>query len=961
MLLAYRKAKYTVFRERSLHQTADFARYELSLSKRLKQLQAALLGGGDSLFAKLPEGLGTSFQVPKQDAWRSESTGSGRKFRVMAFPSVDFHVISALWINTVGHRLDALLSKSALGARLRRDAASKQFVLGSPMVFRSYVHQYRKWRNQATSVLEEQALQEQSAALISLDLADYYRTVPASRVTSVEYLNALLASEQAAPLSQHEDYLTQVLSAAIAHWHAAQPALAKMPAGLPIGLAASRVLGNIVLHDFDRVTTSALAPLYYSRYIDDLLFVLRCSQSDTQEDALNTLVERHPHLSTSVQHGMVLTCPSIPHNFAVNKLKRSIHVVREKGDVYHVRNLAATLRQLSSESRLLPDDTPTESTAASRALRSPWDSGADGERLISGDSSTGYRLGFASLLRQAFLRSRDLRPGDWREEREAFFHTIRRGLSGEEQLGTLYDYLPRVVALAAACHEWTHARRLVAEALRRVRAKSETEAYRSVEWKSFLSYLARALGDVVVTLPRTDDQGLGLLDHVSRESGVDLSEFSADLARVASACRAYDLAWIPLKAEILSEDFSALAVSGNGAVALGKDSGITAWLEAIRKILRRLGLDARLAPQLWLATRPLRPVEILERLSMSPDLDLSGAYELALAASEALWGAEAALAPPSLVKGAEGRPNVAVIGEADDARPVVTIGVANVLTEVDHWEAAACGAPREDAERYHRLMRLVNAFLVARPRPDLVVFPELSIPRCWVDTIAEALTREGISAVLGLEYFSASDGSGGRAVVNEAWLYLVGPTPRRSVTMIKQGKVRPALHEGLELKRVAGATLRPGALPRPIYELNGFRFGLLICSELTDISARSAFRGEVDALLVVSWNRDLHLFESIVDATCNDLHSYLVLANNRRYGDSRIRGPMRQEWARDVLRVRGGNEDFAICGGLHVDRLRREQSYVHVADDSFFKPTPDGFKVSPERRVVPGTKQKDRD
>ena len=48
----------------------------------------------------------------------------------------------------------------------------------------------------------------------------------------------------------------------------------------------------------------------------------------------------------------------------------------------------------------------------------------------------------------------------------------------------------------------------------------------------------------------------------------------------------------------------------------------------------------------------------------------------------------------------------------------------------------------------------------------------------------------------------------------------------------------------------------------PIIQHGDFRFALLVCSELTNISYRAALRGKVDALFVPEWNPDTETFNA---------------------------------------------------------------------------------------------------
>ncbi|TOO25646.1 hypothetical protein CGH39_25985, partial [Vibrio parahaemolyticus] len=127
---------------------------------------------------------------------------------------------------------------------------------------------------------------------------------------------------------------------------------------------------------------------------------------------------------------------------------------------------------------------------------------------------------------------------------------------------------------------------------------------------------------------------------------------------------------------------------------------------------------------------------------------------------------------------------------------------------------------------------------------------------------------------------------------------------------------------------------------KPIYVHNGFQFGVMICSELQNSKARVTFQGNVDALAVLSWNRDLETFSALVESAALDVHSYIILANNRKYGDSRVRSPAKQSFKRDLARLKGGANDFFVTVRLDIKALREFQSRAKrwSSDNDLFKP-----------------------
>ena len=140
---------------------------------------------------------------------------------------------------------------------------------------------------------------------------------------------------------------------------------------------------------------------------------------------------------------------------------------------------------------------------------------------------------------------------------------------------------------------------------------------------------------------------------------------------------------------------------------------------------------------------------------------------------------------------------------------------------------------------------------------------------------------------------------------------------------------------------------------KPVVRHGDFRFGILICSELTNVAYRSGLRGRVDALFVPEWNKDTGTFNPLVQSAAIDMHAFVVQCNDRAYGDSRIRSPAKNAWERDIVRVKGGLEDYFVVGEIDIAALRKFQSNHRSPKDGPFKPVPDGFRISKERKTQP--------
>ena len=174
LLVAYRKAKADCFFENTFPTAIKFAEYEQDLLTNLNCLLSRLKS--NSGFKSDEELLGDFRLLPKKLSTdrKADSSENGHvhfskperaveslfknyditpEFRIVGDFPVDTHIISALWINMIGHQFDAKLDDSCYGARLKRIRNDELFVEGDEKPFHissigsfvPYFQPYQKW------------------------------------------------------------------------------------------------------------------------------------------------------------------------------------------------------------------------------------------------------------------------------------------------------------------------------------------------------------------------------------------------------------------------------------------------------------------------------------------------------------------------------------------------------------------------------------------------------------------------------------------------------------------------------------------------------------------------------------------------------------------------------------------------------------------------------------------------
>ncbi|QYJ03323.1 RNA-directed DNA polymerase [Nocardioides panacisoli] len=994
LVVAYRKAKVDLYHSTE-QRFFDLVDYEESLEANLAALLDRI-NNGDRSWVIEPAFVGGFTVVPKSvdpspaapsvlwsdpaTDWRERVAVADKPptatFRLMSRCSVDFHVFSTLWLITVGDKMDSALGLSAFGNRLRRrpDGVLNR---DAPGTFRSYLSPYRQWRDKGLAVMRSELDAGKSIVALTADATAFYHRLDPGFMLDEGFLARLGVS-----LTEEEWHLHRLFVDALHAWtsHVSR-ATGWRERGLPVGLPASGVVANVALADLDRLAAEEFKPLYYGRYVDDIMLVLESTAAlNSQQDLWDWLAARSRGL---IAHERVdeTGVGTFAAHFVPDYLAGS-DVVFENGKnkLFHLSgdtgrfilgSIERTINERASEWRALPSISADSSRIGTDLAAITTSDGEAAATLRDSDQLSGRRASFAIRLRDFEAYERILEPASWADHRRAFFGAIERQLLALPTYFDLAGYLPRLIKLAAACEDHEALASLF-QALRELNdevqrtcvvtvAEFDPNGERAAETRR------RWAEQVVVECAESLAAAYGGRLRAQELSAMvepltTIAPQAADQLRVRRLRRWHrrlferDLGHVPYRFALMRRDLGRHSdlysptphVSDrfdlplDATVADGLDE-LVEWLDDTAVDPAELGVGREI-PGLVFATRPFNVLDLYLALRGDVTNALGSApADVIQRILRAIRGFK-----PAVMPGVEpdGR-LIAVPSEVRSGCRRIALGM--VHTAKASMEAAALGRYDITRRRYEQLVDVVDE-AITRPRPvHYLLLPELAMPPMWFVHFGLRLESQGISLVSGVEYRHRTPG----VVHNQVWAALrVDGAGFPFFPVYRQDKQRPAPGEERNLRELNKLSLRP-EIPwcnPPVIAHGDFRFALLICSELTNIAHRASLRGRVDALLVPEWNQDLHTFGALVESAALDIHAFIAQANHREHGDARIRGPLRKEWKRDVVRVRGGTHDYVVVGEIDFLALRREQS-KHIVLDGVFKPTPDGFEIASERRL----------
>ncbi|WP_103664207.1 reverse transcriptase domain-containing protein [Gracilimonas amylolytica] len=208
------------------------------------------------------------------------------RYNLIIDAPISIHLISVLWIMQKGPDFDNKLSDTCYGNRLILKENESGVVSGRGC-FKPYIKQYQSWRDDGVEKAKANLDAGIDVAFVNLDITEYYyhiklnwNDLPKSDFKALNKINY--------PLKRIHQYYSNLLFDDFEGEFQFSSRKKEKETDiketiLPIGLMSSYVLANYYLLKWDKLVKNELKPLYYGRYVDDILMVISNPNSDYKE------------------------------------------------------------------------------------------------------------------------------------------------------------------------------------------------------------------------------------------------------------------------------------------------------------------------------------------------------------------------------------------------------------------------------------------------------------------------------------------------------------------------------------------------------------------------------------------------------------------------------------------------------------------------------------------------------
>lgn len=834
---------------------------------------------------------------------------------------IELHIIDALWSMTVGSILDEKLGYHCLGNRILKNNTNNLSESGHLGLFKIYHHQYNKWRDDAIRIAEKSLEGKTDILIIAMDIKQCFYNIETDwdeilKITNVsnDYSYILCDIIKKMQIKFHEK-IHRILK--MSHPDSSEKI------GLPIGLFSSAIINNWILSKLDDKIINHLNPLYYGRYVDDILIVQRSTSP------INTVTDKDAVVKDMLA-GIITPVENEDNkrSFRIHDSKINLEIQEEKLVIQHYNHMHSyaglkkfrkEIEEKASEFRFLPE----------------------GDELIDLEECA-YDViykGSVNKLRSVVGISENITEFSKYLSRRIIQNRLCQDPIKDEYLSQLFKFY-RGKNIFEFCKLWEKVFTLL------IVTGKESDCVRffktchniidEISYENYsntteniienpITFLLKKHLMIYLEISLSIPCGLKSKDYLPLKNK-SIRKFpkeeivkKSSKIRLSNMIRHQFVVYPLLNYTIYEGDLVDLEIIEKEEIAYKVNKDL------IRKSPRFIHFDEY---QLYYYFKQLiehkyEEFSIFDILSSAQHDNLSyfeKYYEIKEKNEIAI------------------KDNTEANKEVDEIK--LCIGLANIkITDKDIERSHSPNKkPNLSIKRQSDLYSLLND-AVESPSCDLLIMPELSIPVAWLSFMAAFVRKHQIGLIFGLEHF-IKDKKAHNIVVTILPFKMEGEHNGCLISMRLKNHYAP--FEKYDLNRLH---LTEITYQSPYYELftwRGINFSVYNCYELSDISHRRIMKSVLDVMFAISWNKDVYYYSNIIESITRDLHCFVVYANTSQYGDSRIVAPISHEEMNAVC-VKGGINTTVLKEKLNISDLRDFQIRLYSPDDKRYKPKPAGY------------------
>lgn len=882
--------------------------------------------------------------------------------------SFSLYILSALWSIFVGPLLDQSLVDDCYGNRLEINEENK--IIGEHRIFKLYLNQYNKWRDGAIQAGLDSLEKNIDVLLIALDFKHCFYNLSVNWTSIKELIesnNSLNKNEKdififltEALKVIHQSYFNK--NETFLRFTHSNPITYDVINGIPVGLPSSRVLSNWCLSPIDKKIKNELRPIFYGRYVDDVLIVLNNPDEETVKKGPKAILEKY-----FIDVGIFKEYRNVDKNKKPDNNEDSVYkvgdyeqlIIQNSKIIIHyydhnhswagLNEFKEELRLKVSEFRFLPEEDQYKDLV-DEAYDIQFNGSIYKFRSVIGISENATKLSH-------YLYKQQLKFWLCNEKlRDKTIDELFRFYRGKNIFDycKLWERIFTLFIISKNFNEFYKFYLRLNETIEKINFPASQEIQKKIRFDC-LSYMniaiSMAIGYLGYSIKR-NNVSIRFYNLLKKLYGKPIQENNLELFindnylpnkfRKNLLLRHQNISWPLLEYTNFEENLCEF----NFQTLLKAKNKIKINSQKLKNSSRFVHLDELLLFEYLFKLINIPEKTIIQDSSFSifekfeqfesknfldDDLDSIDEFIKKISFQNVSFkklDCKSSFPIKHSYKISDKQKN-----------KIFNIGIVNLKVNTADIEASynPLKKPNTSYKRQTTLFELINIG-INEPKCDLMIFPEVSIPFAWLPFMVKQSRRSNIGLIFGLEH-----------IVHEPYaLNLVATLlPFRNENGFHNVFISLRLKNHYSPSELHKLNILD--LTRPpykfLYEKFSWRntvFPVYNCYELTDIQHRSLFRSEIDLLIAVEYNQDINYFSNILEAATRDIHCYSAQANSSDYGDSRVISPKRTE-EMNIIRLKGGENAVLVKTFLDINSLRSFQVRKFSPGHNEFKPTPAGY------------------
>lgn len=884
------------------------------------------------------------------------------------------HILGVLWLLLIGYRVDKNMYAHSYGNRIRKKMYNEfsESPTYSPYLFEPYFQQYEGWRDTAMNEAMQHLHIGQDVVVLTLDFKRFYYSVDITKeLFDGIYTEEIYRKEDDCDeLKALHEFMFRIIKC-----YSEQFTEFEKRNILPIGFLPSNVLANYALRNFDKAILDGWNPIYFGRYVDDVIIVdkiesnsdlLKKSQANelAAEDIIHYFLEQCSgwkglngiKCKNSNKYSLLHQEKTDDENetdkeenfkYVLNRLYNPVEndnsrivIQNDKVKIFYFKSgesdalltcFKENIAKNKSEFRHMPEDEAIfQKDDYSKIYDLQNDETINKFRGIKGISIDKYEL--------SKLLGKHLRIGGLiHDVRETGFEKQIFKILNPRVIIENFNVWEKIIEILVINESWSVLKDIVKKIVDAIDVLDYRDDAILTEVKRTLElYLYAALSRSLALVWGTEvDEFIESLykQYVSRENQSQMiaNHLCREHRKAYCKTRMIDKSVMPVFIDMLKMS----------KIYITKEKlNLCDFQQMI--LFSKETWDSDYVYYPYLVTMyDFSMISCIEQLNASENN--FGKYDSIYSDQVNNYVTSNYLVPDNvssiekLIQVDEIDKKKAFLVQVNNSKKEkLRLAIANVRLNHDNFEKVVIDKPNRSYQRYKDLSKLINVAI--DEKVDMLIMPESYMPFEWLATVARTCARNNLAIITGIEHIKI-----GTKVFNLTATILPYEDLLNKSAFISFHLKRH--YAPAEKQEINGYRLNEmNGEHYELYRWHDCYFPVYCCYELTSITERSLFQSYADFLVAIEWNKDVNYYSSILESLSRDIHCYCVQVNSSDYGDSRITKPSKTE-EKDIMRTKGGRNSTILVDEIDIGKIREFQlkEYNLQAYDKSFKPTPPGF------------------